>query len=161
MESALWKRFTQGEKDFFQFVWSKRVISSSLTFRWLIRIGVQLIGRSTGLARFYYVYLVPMLWLVAALCLPLARTRRFITGYLNDIRLYLEPLGDLEHAIVQHIDHLVGERYLRLLGVDWNLDITKSLTWDSVKYRTGRKCRTEKNPVSARPSTVLPTSTSS
>lgn len=126
MEPDLWARLTEREKSFFQRVWSKRAVSSLRTFSWFITAGLRLIRNGQGVTRLYNLYLVPMLWLIVLLCLVLPRTRRFITGYLNDVRLYLDPQGDVENAIVQRIDRLVAERFLCLLGI--NGDFTDSDT---------------------------------
>ena len=126
MDPDMWSQLTEREKSFFQRVWSKRAVSSWRTFRWFINTGWRLICNAKGAAKFYYLYLVPMLYLIVLLCLVRPLTRRFITGYLNDIRLYLDPRGDMENAIVQCIDRLVAERFLGLLGI--NSDFTDSDT---------------------------------
>ncbi len=126
MEPQLWARLTGREKDFFQLVWAKRAASGVRTYLWLIKAGVRLIHRGRGMARLYYCYLVPMLWLIVLVSWIFPRTRRFITGYLNDVRLYLDPQGDVEHVIVQRIDRLVAQRFLRLLGI--KADFTDSDT---------------------------------
>lgn len=115
MEPELYTQLTDGEKDFFNRVWKKRAVSPFNTFTWLLNAGRNLIQNSHGITRLYYLYLVPMIWLIVLLSCVF--NRRFISGYLNDVRLYIDPRGDMENAIVQRIDRLIAERYLHLLGI--------------------------------------------
>ena len=50
----------------------------------------------------------------------LFRHPRILSRALGDVRLYLDPKGEIERVIVQRIDKRVGENFLRLIGLDWN-----------------------------------------
>lgn len=123
MAAEEWTKFTEQQKQFFLHVWFKRCHSALRCVLWLVTIGLRLIRKSKGIAQLYYLYLMPLLWMIAVFMLAQRRTRQLLTDFVNDARLYLEPKGDLEHEIVQRIDSRVGSFFLRLLGYDWNFDV--------------------------------------
>jgi hypothetical protein len=111
-----------GEREYFRRVWENRAVSATASVSWLAKNATRLIWKSRGLARLYYFYLMPLLVFVAASMLLRRSTRRLLADYVNDARIYLSPVGDIEHMIVQRIDRKVGERFLKLLGYDWNFN---------------------------------------
>jgi len=118
----LWKTLHPRERSFFSKVWERRVYGWWRTTFWLVPQGVKLIHRSHGWARTYYWMLVPMLWTAVALLNLRPKTRRIITHTLADVRNYLDPQGDTAHTIVTAIDLEVGRKFLKLLGLDWDLN---------------------------------------
>lgn len=57
---------------------------------------------------------------LAALTFALTRHPKLITGFLTDVRLYLEPRGLVEKAIVERIDERISEVFCRMIGLDLN-----------------------------------------
>jgi hypothetical protein len=53
------------------------------------------------------------------------RHRTAITGFINDVRLYVDPRGVVERAIVQRIDERVADQVLRLLGLNRDFRLLK------------------------------------
>ena len=119
----VWGQLNQREEEFFSRVWTTRSISKRATVFWFIRMGCKIIKRSPrATLRLYYSILVPQILLVLILSCVFKKSRDIIRRFLNDVRLYLSPKGDIEHRIVQQIDHIVGRRFLRLLGLNWEFD---------------------------------------
>ena len=112
--------------EYFKRVWKGRAVSLSKTLRWFLSTGHALIKQARGFDRLYYMFLVPMMLVIIAAMAILPKTRRIVRGYLNDVRLYVTPEGDVERAIVQRIDRRVAEMYLRLIGLSWKLDMLPS-----------------------------------
>jgi hypothetical protein len=117
-----WQSFTEREKQFFSRVWSQRAENFDSTWSWFNRQAKALIKRAPGLARLYYAWVLPQVLILVALMRLRRQTRRLVTGYLNDVRLFVEPHGDMEHAIAHQIERSVGEGFLKMLGLDWNFD---------------------------------------
>jgi len=59
--------------------------------------------------------------IIAAAMLSVKSPKIFAES-LADVRIYCEPQGSVEYAMVQRIDRVVGERFLRLLGLDWDFN---------------------------------------
>jgi hypothetical protein len=117
-----YEELSDRQQKFFSVVWNRRVFDPKKTRKWLGEAGRLLLGKSKGLDRLYYLYLVPMLWIVTAFALHWPKSKKLARDYTSDARLYLKPEGDIEHEIVQRIDNNIGGEFLRLLGVDWNLE---------------------------------------
>lgn len=49
--------------------------------------------------------------------------RKNLAAFVDDARLYLEPQGDIELDTVQRIDYRIGEMFLKMLGLDWDLKL--------------------------------------
>jgi len=113
---------TQKERDFLGLVWRRRAVSGVRSLTWLTRTGIGLIRRAKGITKLYYMGLVPLLLSTGFLMLFIPRYRKILNDYVNDARLYLDPRGDVELDIVQRIDRRVGERFLRMLGLDWDFN---------------------------------------
>ncbi len=116
-----WERFNERERKFFDNLWKHRVVSGARTIRWLL-------GRQLRLLNPMVMREVsPFAWLLywpfqivscVALLFAWVRHREAITGYLNDVRLYIDPQGVVERAIVQRIDERIEEQFLRMIGLD-------------------------------------------
>ena len=116
-----WKHFVEREQTFFGNLWKQRVISGARTMGWVFKQQLRLLDpsllREVGL--FAWILYWP-LQIVSGAALLFARFRfpEAITGYANDVRLYLEPRGVVERAIVQRIDERVASSFLRMIGLD-------------------------------------------
>lgn len=117
-----WMHFNEREQDFFGNLWMQRVVSGARTIGWTL-------GQQLRLLHPRVLYEVgPFAWILywplqivssAALLFAWLRYREAITGFLNDVRLYLDPRGVVERAIVQRIDYRVGSDFMRMIGLDW------------------------------------------
>ena len=117
-----WKRFAKREQEFFGHLWKDRVVSGARTVFWMLRQQLRLLHTDVlhKVGRFAWILYWP-LQIVSITTLGFAwfRNREAITGFLNDVRLYLEPQGVVERAIVQRIDYRVGQMFLQMIGLDW------------------------------------------
>jgi hypothetical protein len=125
------KHFSHREQDFFRNLWKHRVISGGRTVLWTLRQQFRLLHPRVFRER-------PLAWIlywpfqvvsVAALLYSWLRHRAAITGYLNDVRLYLDPRGVVERAIVQEIDARVERSFLHLIGLDMDFRALPSGEW--------------------------------
>lgn len=116
-----WARFNERERRFFGDLWRTRVVSGSSTAWWTMRKSLSLLRPGIAERLSSWVIYVPLQVVVAsALAFGMLRYREPITEYFNDVRLYLDPRGDVERAIVQAIDRRVGAEFLRMLGLGWD-----------------------------------------
>jgi hypothetical protein len=116
-----WERFNKRERNFFSRLWKLRLFSVLKTWIWFFKQQCRLIGNClTGkLKPWLLLVYVPLLVVgQVVLALSVARFPRLITGFLRDVRLYVDPEGIVERAIVQRIDRRVGEQLMRMLGLD-------------------------------------------
>ena len=117
-----WEHFEQRDQEFFGTLWEQRTLSIPRVFRWFIRQQLRLLQpsvlREVGLLR-WLLHLPLQLIAPVALTLGTLRWPKLFTGFLSDVRLYLDPRGVIERAIVQRIDYRVGAQFLQLLGLDW------------------------------------------
>lgn len=117
-----WRHFNERERQFFSNLWTHRVISTARTIWWALKQQVRLLSvkvlHEVGLLA-WILYWPLQLVSLATLLAGLVRYREAVTGFLNDVRLYLDPQGVAERAIVQRIDERVGREFLRMLGLDW------------------------------------------
>lgn len=117
-----WALFNDRERKFFGFVWAWRAYSVIRTGTWILCQTIRLVDprRIHDLRFAWFVYLpLPFLTLLA-LVVSLIKAPRILTRVVADVRMYAEPRGMAEQAIVQRIDKRVGEALLRLIGLDWN-----------------------------------------
>jgi hypothetical protein len=116
-----WKLFNDFEEKFYSNLWKQRIVSGSRTFRWILRQQFRLLHprvlREVGLLAWILYW---PLQIVSSVALLFAwfRYREPLTGFVNDVRLYLEPQGVVERAIVQRIDERVEVRFLGMIGLD-------------------------------------------
>lgn len=151
---AEWGTFNERERRLFSELWRRRVMSRLRTFWWFIKRSYDLLrnkdvsmfearvspddagdlGVRGRLVRRFFYYIVGILGFISSVYI-LLRHPRIMGTVLADIRVYLEPEGDIEKAIVQRIDYRVGEQFLKLLGLDWNF---RSLFGDQALKISGR-----------------------
>jgi hypothetical protein len=116
-----WKYFADREQKFFCDLWKQRVVSGTRTMGWMIRQQLRLLHprvlRDAGLFA-WILYWPFQIVSTAALMFAWLRFPELITGYANDLRLYLEPQGVVERTIVQRIDEHVERCFLQLIGLD-------------------------------------------
>lgn len=117
-----WGAFNKREEAFFGKLWRRRALSGPATAWWYVKqLGTLLGPQSFGRNPFLWLLYIPLVVLLPlTLALGLLRYPRLVTGYLADVRLYTDPRGDVERAIAQRIDRRVGEKFLQLLGLDWD-----------------------------------------
>jgi hypothetical protein len=116
-----WECFNKRERDFFCNLWRRRVISGFRTVRWML-------GQQLRLLHPKVLFEVgPFAWILywpfqivssASLLFMWFRFPGVISGFVNDLRLYLDPRGAVERAIVQRIDERVEQAFLRMIGLD-------------------------------------------
>ncbi len=118
-----WDHFNDRERLFFGYLWKLRTFSVIKTYRWFIKQQIRLLGptvlREVGVWA-WLLYLPLQVVSLAALTFALIRHPKLITGFLTDVRLYLEPKGLVEKAIVERIDERVGQVFCRMIGLDLN-----------------------------------------
>ena len=112
------------EKELFSSLWKLRSFSTVRTFSWFAKELARLvldkeIRQNIGLLR-WVMYWGLLCLGILSLGATLLRYPRVLSRVLGDVRFYLAPQGLIERAIVQRIDRRVGERFLQLLGLDWN-----------------------------------------
>jgi hypothetical protein len=116
-----WKHFVDREQTFFGNLWKQRIVSGSRTIAWILKQQFLLLDpriiSEVGLIAWILYWPLQIVSGVALLVAWL-RFPEMITGYANDVRLYLEPRGVVERAIVQRIDERVASSFLRLIGLD-------------------------------------------
>jgi hypothetical protein len=119
-----WETFGDRERLLFASLWKRRSFSALRTFSWFVRQLFRLvtdrrIRKQAGWMRWAMYWEVVLLGLTS-LCALLLWCPRVLSRVLADVRVYLAPEGDIEAAIVQRIDRRVGERFLLLLGLNWD-----------------------------------------
>lgn len=121
-----WTNLERGEKDFFMKLWHKRTHSRFRAFFWFARQALRLIltpqvlgDKGIGFVRWLIYVGVALLAWIGDLFM-LVRYPKILAGVLEDVRLYTQPQGVIEKTIVQRIDRRVGEKFLLLLGLDWD-----------------------------------------
>lgn len=118
-----WKHFNDRERSFFGYLWKLRAFSVTKTYGWLLKQQVQLLRPAVRKKIWWWGWL--LYWPLqvvsfTALTFALIRHPKLLTGFLADVRLYLDPKGLVEKVIVQRIDHRVGQAFLRMIGLDWD-----------------------------------------
>lgn len=115
-----WRRFCERERRFFSNLWKRRA-STLKTYFWFLGQQARLLDRRLLKANFawwlLYLFMQPISFL--ALTFALLRRPKIVSGFLADVRLYLDPRGIYEKAVVQRIDYRVGRQFLKLIGLDW------------------------------------------
>ena len=115
-----WKRFNENERLFFGYLWQRRT-TALRTYTWFLWQQVRLLSpRVAKEVKFYWLLYLPLqLVSLVALTVGLLRTPKVLTRFLADVRLYLQPRGMVEKAVVQRIDYRVGAAFLKMIGLDW------------------------------------------
>ena len=116
-----WKRFEPGQQVFFRELWKQRTGRPLGTVLWFIKQQLRLLHPRTLLklgpvayALYLFIQIVSPFTLFAIYFWK----RSLVDGFLTDVRLYAEPKGVTERAIVQRIDARVGDLFLQMLGLD-------------------------------------------
>jgi hypothetical protein len=137
-----WDRASAGERAFFTKLWERRSRSALRAAGWLAWQGWRLLTDSNVRAKtpwfrwFTYWWVAFLAW--AGIVYLLVRHRKILTDVLGDVRLYADPRGQIQHVIVQRIERSVGERFLLLLGLNWDfqtLDISEQLKISGEPHR--------------------------
>ena len=118
-----WEQCNERERLFFGQLWQRRSMSAFGTALWFVRENLRLFRwrtiRDAGLLRGITVMAAAPLTILAAGTMVL-RHPKILAEVLGDVRIYCDPRGDIEMAIVHQIDYRVGAAFLRLLGLDWH-----------------------------------------
>ena len=123
MEPEAKDHLTDQALDYFRRLWPQASLNAVQSVGWLFSTSVRLCKKGEGIiTKLIYFTLAALIPPLAGAMLVLPQGRRFLKQYANDARLYLDPKGDIQHHIVQKIEHMVGEQFLALIGVDWNFD---------------------------------------
>ncbi len=116
-------RFTPSQLAFFEKLWAIRILKPLRTVGWMLKQQFSLLHPrvicEVGLWA-WLMYWPLQITSTTILLFALLRYPKIITGFLTDIRLYLDPRGIVERAIVQRIDRRVGQRFLAMLGLGWD-----------------------------------------
>jgi hypothetical protein len=119
---ANWQRFTSsGERRFFRSLWTTRPFSAKATVKWFLHQQWSLVWQCESFSPKLLVrglYAALLLITIPIFFIALVIRSRFLNRYLCDVRLYCEPKGAIENAIVQRIHQRIVERFLELIGLD-------------------------------------------
>jgi hypothetical protein len=117
------------QRTFFRELWRHRAVSAGATYRWFLRRLLALLD-PVSLIRARGFRAIPTLLFIYLPLQPIGlvlltwfyfRKPGIVEGFLNDVRLYLDPKGPVERDIVTRIDRRVKEQFLRLLGLGLDL----------------------------------------
>ncbi len=115
-------KFCEREKGFFSRLWNQRAVSAAKTVAWYLNQQRRLLSfrifRQNPIA--WFIYLPLQVLFPITLGFGLLRYPKIISGYLGDVRMYVDPRGDVERAIAQRIDKRVGTAFLSMIGLDWD-----------------------------------------
>lgn len=119
-------KFNERERNFFGNLWKNR--SSTLrTYFWFLRQQIRILNprliKKVGI--YYLAYFPLQVVALVAITFSLLRQPRILRRFIQDVRLYADPSGIIERTVVQRIDYRVGEKFLRLMGLDWNFENLK------------------------------------
>jgi hypothetical protein len=153
---ALSKGMTEGSREFFAAIWKGRSTSAWYTAKWFAKQALRLPGNvlfnwsdsqdggkwllelPPRLVRFFvYCGIAIFGWMILLLLLLLPKGRKILARVLADVRMYLDPCGAVEQAIVQSIDRRVRDLFLQMLGVDADFHTLPDPPIGDLKY-TGR-----------------------
>lgn len=120
-----WVKLARGEQTFFSKLWAKRTHSAIRAFFWFAWQALRLIADPVvwknkevdWVRRMIHLGIALLAWVADVFML--VRHRKILRDVLGDVRLYARPQGVVERTIVQRIDRRVGEKFLLLLGLDW------------------------------------------
>jgi len=110
------------EKSFFVDLWKKRSTSTGRTFFWFVRQQLKLVNPRViwVIHPFAWLLYIPLQFVSVFLLAVLSIVaRKAMSQVLNDVRIYMSPRGIVERAIIQRIDRRVGEKFLKMIGLDW------------------------------------------
>jgi hypothetical protein len=134
-----WALFDEEERGYFDQVWKLRTVSKGRTYAWFLWQQLRLLHprvlREVGPLA-YLIYVPLQVVSAATLTLAFFRHPIVLTKYLGDVRLYLDPRGLVERAIVQNVEFRVGRAFLKLIGLDWDF---RALPEDQRIEEAGRR----------------------
>jgi len=116
-----WKLFEDDQKIFFRNLWKQRTENALGTMRWFLKQQFRLLSWRTfrELGPLTYVLYLFLQIVSSSILLGLyIRRRDLVNGFLADIRMYADPRGVTERAIVQRIDARVADAFLQMIGLD-------------------------------------------
>ena len=117
-----WKTLEEGEREFFKGLWKFRTSNLGATLWWFLRQQLRLLNPSIIRKIHFFAWLLywPLqIVTLAALAISAMRYPKVVSEVLSDVRLYVDPKGIVERAIVQRVDRRVGTDFLKMLGLDW------------------------------------------
>ncbi|MBC8124874.1 MAG: hypothetical protein H7X70_03995 [Candidatus Kapabacteria bacterium] len=119
------KTLSAEERYELSLLFQARSLSGPRTLGWFLGRLLRMISPKTlftvGLTR-YITYLFMGVMSAVGMILLLVRMPRVMATIINDVRVYGGPEGDTERAICENIDKRVSEAFLRLFGLDLQLD---------------------------------------
>jgi len=138
------KALSPNAREFFVGLWKIRILSTLTTYGWFLKQQLRLLNplvifRVGPLAYLFYWPL--QIFSGLTLTLMVLRGKQVLKDFLVDVRMYVDPRGVTERAIVQRIDYRVGEQFLKTIGLDWDfrrLDEDKRLTASGKKIEFDR-----------------------
>jgi len=135
------------EREAIAMLFRARSLSGIRTLFWFLGRLLRMVAPKTlvkvGVTR-YITYLLMGILSIFGMIGFLIRMPRVMTTIINDVRVYGGPEGDTERAICENIDRRVAAAFLRLFGLDLNLDTlpeeklihleSKPVTFDTVVW---------------------------
>lgn len=117
------EKLNEGQLRFFSALWKRRAHSAFSTFLWFFRQQLSLLNPSTVWKIHLFAWLLYIPLQIVSLVffiVGLVRFPKVVGQVLSDVRIYVDPQGTIERAIVQGIDRRVGASFLRMIGLDWD-----------------------------------------
>lgn len=135
-----WKTLTEEEQAFYKELYQQRTISAGYTYTWFMKQVLRLLdpakvfkvmAGSSLLTLPLYFLMVPTSMMV----LTVVRFKKadILKDFLNDIRLYIDPRGKIEHDIVDAINKMVAKELLLLIGLSPDFKPLPREEWLSVR----------------------------
>lgn len=116
-----WGKFQNDAPKFFKKLWEYRIYSASSTYRWFLKQQLRLLHprviKDVGFLAWIFYWPFQIISFTTLTC-ALVLNKNIVIKFLEDVRLYLDPKGITERAIVQRIDQRVAEQFMSLLGLD-------------------------------------------
>ncbi len=120
------EKFSENELKFLKGLWKKRVYSSLKTYWWFIKKQFKLITMGPQGRFFAWLMYFPLqITSFVSLTFIAVKAPRILNNFLADVRMYVEPKGSVERAIVQRIDWRVKNDFMTLLGLDTDFRVLK------------------------------------
>jgi len=130
-----WEPFEEDQKTFFRNLWQQRTGNALGTVLWFLKQQLRLLHWRTFKKMgpvAYVLYLFLQIVAPFILFVLYFRARELVQGFLTDVRLYAEPKGVTERAIVQRIDARVADLFLKMIGLDREF---RALRYDGARLK--------------------------
>jgi hypothetical protein len=117
------KPFSPNAREFFAGLWKIRILSTLTTYGWFLKQQLRLLNPAVifRVGPLAYLFYWPLqIFAGVTLTLMVLRGKQIIRDFLSDVRMYADPRGVTERAIVQRIDYRVGQSFLKTIGLDWD-----------------------------------------